>query len=302
MHRRCKPAASVDLQWCASGSPIRSKPSVARSPTSGRRSPICSISSPTRVAAVQARESELREAIGRASNGAASTPIPGARLAAPAALPPSHRREATSTHAQLRALADRERAVAAREAELGPRGRTARRQAQRPGRRDRRERGQLRINGSPSSSSASRTSSARRPSCPTGRSSCSPSSRPRAKRPQPWRSRRPPSRATRSGLAKIEARLAELRIAEEAFDRTREELAARSEAVAARERLVGERERELAEREDGWGSVELHELESRLRRLEQQKTAPAPSGFASGMRKLEQQGKRSAPVATPSVG
>ena len=68
---------------------------------------------------------------------------------------------------------------------------------------------------------------------------------------------------------------------------------ARSEAVAARERLVSEREREVSEQADGWGaSSELHELESRLRRLEHQKSAPQPAGFSSGVRKLEQQSKR----------
>lgn len=102
-----------------------------------------------------------------------------------------------------------------------------------------------------------------------------------------------PAEQTATQAAAIEARVAELRAVEQAFERTRDELAARSEAVAARERLISEREREISERADGWGtSVELHELESRLRRLEHQKGPAQPAGFSSGVRKLEQQGKR----------
>jgi hypothetical protein len=102
-----------------------------------------------------------------------------------------------------------------------------------------------------------------------------------------------PAEQTAAQAAAIEARVAELRAVEQAFERTRDELAARSEAVAARERLISEREREISERAEGWGAnVELHELESRLRRLEHQKGPTQPAGFSSGVRKLEQQGKR----------
>ncbi len=102
-----------------------------------------------------------------------------------------------------------------------------------------------------------------------------------------------PAEQTAAQAAKLETRFAELLAAEKAFERTREELTARSEAIAARERLIGEREREVSERADGWGAnVELYELESRLRRLEHQKGPTQPAGFSSGVRKLEQQGKR----------
>jgi hypothetical protein len=94
-------------------------------------------------------------------------------------------------------------------------------------------------------------------------------------------------------LARIEARLEELREAEKLFLRTRDELAARSEAVAARERLVAQKERDLDEREDAspWATAELSEVEARLRRLEQQQTqlpAEQTAGFSGGLRKLQQ--------------
>ncbi len=97
-------------------------------------------------------------------------------------------------------------------------------------------------------------------------------------------------------LARIEARLAELKEMERVFLRTRDELAARSEAVAARERLVAQRERELDEREDA-GTMpgrEMGELEARLRALEQRQHDPAEQtqGFADGFRRLRQQGTR----------
>ena len=69
-------------------------------------------------------------------------------------------------------------------------------------------------------------------------------------------------------LAEIESRLDELRAAEEAFLRTRRELADHSDAITAREQLLAQRERELDEREDGWGGPDVRELEARLRRLE----------------------------------
>jgi hypothetical protein len=109
------------------------------------------------------------------------------------------------------------------------------------------------------------------------------------------RERTPPDPTTLR-LAEIDARLDELRVAEEAFLRTRRELADRSDALAARERLVAQRERDLDEREDGWGGVDMHELEARLRRLETNHTAIGQTrSFSGGFRKLEEQGTRRPP-------
>jgi hypothetical protein len=96
-------------------------------------------------------------------------------------------------------------------------------------------------------------------------------------------------------LAQIEARLDELRAAEEAFLRTRRELAEHTDAIAAREQLLAQRERELDEREDGWGGSDLHELESRLRRLETQRQTTQTGSFSGGFRRLEQEGSRRPP-------
>jgi hypothetical protein len=96
-------------------------------------------------------------------------------------------------------------------------------------------------------------------------------------------------------LAQIEARLDELRAAEEAFLRTRRELAEHTDAIAAREQLLAQRERELDEREDGWGNSDLHELESRLRRLETQRQTTQTGSFSAGFRRLEQEGSRRPP-------
>jgi uncharacterized protein (DUF3084 family) len=97
-------------------------------------------------------------------------------------------------------------------------------------------------------------------------------------------------------LAEIEARLEELRTAEAAFLRTRRELADHSDAIAAREQLLAQRERELDEREDGRSGPDIHELESRLRRLETQRTAGEQTrSFSGGFRKLEQDGTRRPP-------
>lgn len=94
--------------------------------------------------------------------------------------------------------------------------------------------------------------------------------------------------------ADLDARLDELRAAEKAFMRTREELAARAEAVTARERLVAERERELHESTALPAGGDVSELEARLRRLETQRTTPAAEqqGFSGGFRRLEQEGTR----------
>jgi DNA repair exonuclease SbcCD ATPase subunit len=96
-------------------------------------------------------------------------------------------------------------------------------------------------------------------------------------------------------LAQIEARLDELRAAEEAFLRTRRELADHTDAIAAREQLLAQRERELDEREDGWGGPDLHELESRLRRLETQRQSSQTGSFSGGFRRLEEEGSRRPP-------
>jgi uncharacterized protein (DUF3084 family) len=96
-------------------------------------------------------------------------------------------------------------------------------------------------------------------------------------------------------LTQIEARLDELREAEEAFLRTRRELAEHTDAISAREQLLAQRERELDEREDGWGGPDLHELESRLRRLETQRQSAPTGSFSGGFRRLEQEGSRRPP-------
>ena len=96
-------------------------------------------------------------------------------------------------------------------------------------------------------------------------------------------------------LAKIEARLDELRAAEEAFLRTRRELAEHTDAISAREQLLAQRERELDEREDSWGGPDLQELESRLRRLETQRQLGQTGTFSGGFRRLEQEGARRPP-------
>jgi hypothetical protein len=108
----------------------------------------------------------------------------------------------------------------------------------------------------------------------------------------------PPPEPKPDDLARVEARLAELREAERAFLRTQEELAARSEAVATRERLVAERERELDELEDraGLGPTrsELSDLESRLRRLESRGSVPIEDtqSFAAGLEGLRRRGTK----------
>jgi hypothetical protein len=92
-------------------------------------------------------------------------------------------------------------------------------------------------------------------------------------------------------LAGIESRLVELKAAEQAFLRTREELSSRAEAVTAREHLVAQREREVQDQAAGWGSADMSELEARLRRLETRSATPA-QGFSGGFRKLEEGGRR----------
>ena len=95
-------------------------------------------------------------------------------------------------------------------------------------------------------------------------------------------------------LAQIEITPRRARAAEEAFLRTRRDLAEHSDAITAREQLLAQRERELDEREDGWGGPELRDLESRLRRLETQRLTGGEQtrSFSGGFKKLEQEGTR----------
>ena len=87
-----------------------------------------------------------------------------------------------------------------------------------------------------------------------------------------------------------------MRAAEEAFLRTRRELADHSDAIAAREQLLAQRERELDEREDGWAGPDVREIEARLRKLETQRTAVGRTqGFSGGFRRLEQEGAHRPP-------
>ena len=83
--------------------------------------------------------------------------------------------------------------------------------------------------------------------------------------------------------------------AEEAFLRTRRELADHTDAISAREQLLAQRERDLDEREDGWGGADLHELESRLRRLETQRQTAQTGSFSGGFRRLGEEGSRRPP-------
>jgi hypothetical protein len=112
----------------------------------------------------------------------------------------------------------------------------------------------------------------------------------------------PPRDPGAAQLAQIEAKLAELRAAEQAFLRTQEELAVRSEAVAARERLVSARERELDEAEVGTplerSRGDLAELEARLRRLERSSSTASEDtqSFAKGLESLRRRGTRRPPT------
>jgi hypothetical protein len=215
-----------------------------------------------RIGAVQQREEELRAAIARVGAGQA----PGVQL--PPRVDPNSDRLAN----RAAALAERERAVAAREAALasgayrsgGPAGNGDAALAQREAALDTR----------------SRQLDARLAQVEE------------RERAVEERERIPPD-PDAARLVQIEARLDELRAAEEAFLRTRRELADHSDAIAAREQLLAQRERDLDEREDGWGGPDMRELESRLRKLETQRTALGRTqGFSGGFRKLEQEGTR----------
>jgi hypothetical protein len=197
-----------------------------------------------RISAVKEREEELRAAIARVAGGKA----PGV------ALPPLVDPDSDRLAIRAAAVAERERAVAAREAALG---------------------------GVPTNGNAELAALARELEV--------------RERAVEERERTPPD-PDAARLAEIEARLDELRAAEEAFLRTRRELADHSDAIAAREQLLAQRERELDERDDGWGGADVRELEARLRRLETQRTAPGGTpGFSGGFRRLEQEGTRRPP-------
>jgi uncharacterized protein (DUF3084 family) len=211
-----------------------------------------------RVAAVQEREKELRAALAKVAGGV--TPS----VALPAVGDP----EADRLAARAATLGERERARAARESALAA---------------------AAAANGSGDEAIAAREAA-------VGERELALAARERdltaREKAVEERERIPPDPdAVR--LAQIEARLDELRSAEEAFLRTRRELADHSDAITAREQLLAQRERELDEREDGWGGPDFQELESRLRRLETQRHAVEQTrGFSGGFRKLEQEGTR----------
>jgi hypothetical protein len=211
-----------------------------------------------RITAVKEREEELRSAISRVEAGKAPA----------VALPPRVDPDSDRLAARSAAVAERERAVAAREAALAS--------------------GQP--HGASGNGDAALTERAARLDALARELDA-------RERALEERERIPPDPdAVR--LAEIETRLDELRAAEEAFLRTRRELADHSDAIAAREQLLAQRERELDEREDGWGGPDVRDLEARLRKLETQRTAVGRTqGFSGGFRRLEQEGSRRPPSA-----
>ena len=90
---------------------------------------------------------------------------------------------------------------------------------------------------------------------------------------------------------RIEAKLAELAAAEEAFARTHAELAGRSDALSEQEAALAARERAVAAKES---TPELDALDARISRLEQggRKRGPEPPSFSAGLRALEERGLR----------
>ena len=94
-------------------------------------------------------------------------------------------------------------------------------------------------------------------------------------------------------LKRIEAKLAELRAAEQAFARTHAELALRSDALAEQEAELAARERALAAKEEP-PAGNLDALEARIRRLEQggRKREAEPQTFSAGLRALQERGLR----------
>jgi uncharacterized protein (DUF3084 family) len=208
-----------------------------------------------RVAAVTERERELRAALAQVAAGKS------AGVALPAVVSP----EADKLAARAAALAERERGLAAREAAL--------------------EATATNGSGGPGQAAIAELTAA-----------LEARSRELDARERALEEReRIPHDPEGLRLAQIEARLDELRSVEEAFLRTRRELAEHTDAISAREQLLAQRERELDEREDGWGGPDLHELESRLRRLETQRQAAQTGSFSGGFRRLEQEGSRRPP-------
>lgn len=211
-----------------------------------------------RVAAVQERESELRAAMAAIAAG----------QEAGIALPPIGDPAADRLAARAAALTERERALAAREAAAAA------------------------ANGSGDQALPAREAALRERESALAARESELDARERELRER----EETPVDPDAARLAKIEKRLDELRAAEEAFLRTRRDLAEHSDAITAREQLLGQRERELDEREDGWGGPELRDLESRLRRLETQRlTGDQARSFSGGFRRLEQEGTRKPP-------
>jgi DNA repair exonuclease SbcCD ATPase subunit len=209
-----------------------------------------------RITAVREREEELRSAIARVEAGKAPA----------VALPPKVDPTSDRLAARAAALAERERAVAAREAALA--------------------------SGAPGVAAVNGDAALAEREAKLEALSRELDARERALEER----ERIPRDPDAARLAEIEARLDELRAAEEAFLRTRRELADHSDAIAAREQLLAQRERELDEREDGWGGPDVRELEARLRKLETQRTAIGRTqGFSGGFRRLEQEGARRPP-------
>ena len=103
-----------------------------------------------------------------------------------------------------------------------------------------------------------------------------------------------PRRRDADELAALEAKLAELRAAEQAFARTHAELAARSDALSEQEAALAARERAVAAKESP-ATPDLEALEARIRRLEQggRKPSAEPQTFSAGLRALQERGLRS---------
>jgi len=217
-----------------------------------------------RVNAVRQREDELRAAIARVQAGQAPAVL----------LPPRVDPASDRIANRAAALAERERAVAAREAALA--SGTARRDG-----------GSANGDAALAEREAALDARARQIDARLAELE-------ERERAVEERERIPPD-PDAARLAQIDARLDELRAAEEAFLRTRRELADHSDAIAAREQLLAQRERELDERDDGWGGADVRELEARLRKLETQRTSPGGTGFSGGFRRLEQEGTRRPP-------
>ncbi len=211
----------------------------------------------SRVAAVQERENELRAAMAAIAAGKESTVL----------LPAVGDPEADRLAVRAAALAERERALAAREAASALAG----------------------ANGSGDAAVAARAAAlAEREAALAAREQ-----ELDAREQAVAERERIPVDPDAARLAGIEKRLDELRAAEEAFMRTRRDLAEHSDAITAREQLLAQRERELDEREDSWGGPEIRDLESRLRRLETQRlSGDQTRSFSGGFRKLEQEGTR----------